>query len=122
LTAEAGNAVLDYLRNGRPNEAPYRELFLKSQPPFRPFDGSGGFSKIVSRRLKRAGIEPPKGVSRGLHCFRHAFASRLVGRVPFKHIADLLGHRDLNSTFIYTKVDFEGLRETALPWPEEVTP
>jgi integrase/recombinase XerD len=122
LTADAGNAILEHLQNGRPNEAPYAEVFLQSRPPFRPFRWSGSFSNIVSRRLRQAGIEPPEGVSRGLHSFRHAFASRLTGRVPFKHIADLLGHRDLGSTFIYTKVDFRGLAETALPWPEEDCP
>lgn len=122
LTAEAGNAIPAYLGNGRPNQAPYAELFLRIRRPFRPFYRSSSFSGIVSRRLRQAGIEPPEGVSRGLHPFRHAFASRLAGRVPFKHIADLLGHRDISSTFIYTKVDFPGLRETALPRPEEVAP
>ena len=45
LTAEAGNAVLDYLQNGRPNEAPYPEIFLQARPPFPPFRWSGSFSK-----------------------------------------------------------------------------
>ena len=120
LTAEVGNLILGYLQNGRPNAAPYAELFLQSRAPFRPFRWSGSFSNIVSRRLRQAGIELPEGVSGGLHSFRHAFASRLTGRVPLKHIADLLGHRDLGSTFIYTKVDFIALAETALRWPEEV--
>jgi site-specific recombinase XerC len=30
----------------------------------------------------------------------------------------MLGHRDLSSTLIYSKVDFKALNETALPWPE----
>jgi len=37
-----------------------------------------------------------------------------------KEIADVLGHRDIRSTFIYTKVDFRALRPVALEWPEEV--
>ena len=35
-----------------------------------------------------------------------------------KAIADMLGHRDVNSTFIYTKVDFETLKKLPLDWPE----
>lgn len=119
LTATVGNAILDYLQRGRSNEAPYSEIFLQARAPFKPFRWSGSFSNIVSRRLQQAGIELPEGVSRGLHGFRHAFAARLTGREPLKHIADLLGHRDIGSTFIYTKVNFDELADTALPWPEE---
>lgn len=122
LTVEVGNAIAHYLVNGRPPAVPYAEVFLQVRAPFRPFRLSNSFANIVSRRLRRAGIEPAEGVSHGLHSFRHAFASRLVGRVPFKHIADLLGHRDMASSFVYTKVDLIGLSQTALPWPEEVQP
>ena len=33
-------------------------------------------------------------------------------------VADLLGHRSLESTAIYAKVDEGRLREAALEWPE----
>jgi site-specific recombinase XerD len=35
-----------------------------------------------------------------------------------KVIADLLGHRDLNSAAIYAKADLHGLRRVAVEWPE----
>ena len=34
-----------------------------------------------------------------------------------KPIADLLGHRRLDSTNIYTQVDMAALRQLARPWP-----
>jgi site-specific recombinase XerD len=37
--------------------------------------------------------------------------------VPFKDVADVLGHRRLDSTAIYAKLDVHSLVETALPWP-----
>jgi site-specific recombinase XerD len=40
---------------------------------------------------------------------------------PLKVIADLLGHRQIDTTRIYAKVDFGQLRQVALPWPEEVS-
>jgi site-specific recombinase XerC len=38
-----------------------------------------------------------------------------------KAIADVLGHRHLATTFIYTKVDFNSLKQVALPWPQEAS-
>ena len=41
---------------------------------------------------------------------------------PLKTIRDALGHRSIETTFIYTKVDIEQLREAALEWPEGARP
>lgn len=122
LTPRVGNSLLAYIRDARPNAAPYAEVFLTSRPPFPPFRWSGSLASIIYRRLRQSGVHLPEGVSQGTHSFRHAFATRLVGHVPLKHISDMLGHRDLSSTYVYSKVNFEALRETALPWPEEVKP
>jgi len=117
LTYEVGEALLDYLRNSRP-ESTCRELFLTCAPPFQPLRLDSGISNIVKRRLRAAGIDLP-GLA--AHGFRYALATR--GREQehsLKEIADVLGHRDLRSTFLYTKVDFRALRSVALEWPEEV--
>ncbi len=37
-----------------------------------------------------------------------------------KEVADLLGHRSLDTTTIYAKLDLVALRDVALPWPEEL--
>jgi len=37
---------------------------------------------------------------------------------PIKDIADLLGHRHIETTFLYTKVDLARLRKLAVEWPE----
>ena len=53
---------------------------------------------------------------------RHTVASRLVRRgASLKEVADFLGHRSLDTTAIYAKLDLVALREVALPWPAEVT-
>jgi len=39
---------------------------------------------------------------------------------PLKSVADMLGHRYLSTTFIYTKVNFNALKQVALEWPGEV--
>ena len=58
-------------------------------------------------------------VSRGTHALRHTLASgMLASGVDLKGIADILGHRSLNTTYIYTKVDMARLSEVARPWLE----
>ncbi len=114
LTDEVGESLLEYLQNGRP-QAPYAEVFLTERAPLRPLS-SAAVSALVARRIRQAGVSQPKG---GSHAFRHAFATRMLQHgQPLKTIADFLGHRDLNTTFIYTKVDLPTLRHLPLDWPE----
>ncbi len=117
LTAEVGDSLLAYLRKGRPPSS-FREVFLTCRAPYHPFLASSSLSEIVRRHIRALGLELP---SKGAHAFRHAFATRMVADGhPFKAVADVLGHRYLSTTFIYTKVDFKALSQAALEWPKEV--
>ena len=115
ILPEAGNALVTYLQKGR-QESSYPEVFLTQTTPAHPLKRSSSVSGMISNRLKRAGLELPKGVSHGAHGFRHAFAVRLTGNVPLKHLSDMLGHCDPSSTLIYSKVAFTELDEAAVPW------
>lgn len=116
LVAEAGNLLSGYVRHGRP-ESECPEVFLTLREPFAPLPNASCLSGMLKRRIKQLGLVLPEGVSHGTHGFRHAFASRMVGKVPFKDLVDQLGHRDPASTLIYGKVDLDGLHQAALPWP-----
>jgi integrase len=120
LTVEVGNRLSDYICRERPVRTGRSEVFIGQKPPHRPFLNSADLSNLIGKRLRQAGLQVPEGVSCGAHGFRHAFASRLCGKVPFKHISDMLGHRDPASTMVYAKVSFDDLALAALPWPEEV--
>ncbi len=118
LTLEVGESLLEYLRQGRP-DSKYPEVFLTAVAPFRPLKGSSNVSTMVGERIRRAGVT---GCPKGSHVFRHAFASRMLQHgQSLKTIADLLGHRHINTSFIYTKIDLETLRQLPLDWPEEVS-
>ncbi len=116
LTAKAGNSLADYITHGRALSS-CKELFLTLRKPFRPIPHSNRISHMIKKRMQQAGLELPEGVLYGSNCFRHAFASRLYGQVPFKDIVDMLGHRDPSTTLIYGKLDIPALRRAALPWP-----
>jgi len=116
LVAKAGNRLADYITNARPSSS-CKEVFLTLREPFEPIAHPRQLSRIIRRRMQQAGVELPEGVPYGSHCFRHAFATRLYGRVPFKDVVDMLGHRDPSTTLIYGKLDVETLQKAALPWP-----
>ena len=116
LMPEAGNLLSGYIRSARPSSE-HSEVFLTLSEPFHPLPNATYLSETIKRHIERLGLVLPDGVSHGTHGFRHAFASRMVGKVPFKDLIDQLGHRDPASTLIYSKVDLDGLRQAALPWP-----
>ena len=92
-------------------------MFLSSDPPFGPLAAHSIYN-VVGRAFRVAGIASPHC---GSHAIRHAWATRAFAQGhDLKTVADLLGHRQLESTRIYTKVDYPQLRSVGLPWPEEV--
>ena len=114
LTKEAGNAILNYLQNSRP-KSHYQEIFLMLRAPYAPLSEKI-LTQNIDHEMNKAGINPPH---KGSHCFRHAFVARMLKQgEPFKHIADLVGHKNIQTTFIYTKIDFAALAEVALDLPE----
>lgn len=118
LTAEVGESLLDYLQNSRPPHS-YPQVFLSCRAPYQPFVHSSSLSAIVERRIRAAGIELR---SKGAHAFRHCFATRMLHKGhSLKAVADVLGHRHLGTTFVYTKVDFNALKQVTLEWPQEVS-
>ncbi len=113
LPQEVGAALVEYLRHGRP-PCPERRVFLALTDPRRAFHPAA-VTRIVQRSLKRAGI--PLGRLTGAHMLRHTAASRMVNRgASFKDVADVLGHRSLQTTGIYAKLDLDALAGVALPW------
>jgi site-specific recombinase XerD len=114
LLQAPGEAILEYLRRGRP-KTHCREIFVRAKAPYRAFR-SGTLYAALQERLKAAGVTP-RGKS-GAHAFRHARAVSLLKRdTPLKVIGDVLGHRSMQSTMTYLKLDAEALRDVALEIP-----
>ena len=109
LSATVGDAILRYLREARPRCA-QRAVFLTIKAPFRPLSGAS-IGAMVRMRLRTQGVKLNQN---GAHCLRHFCAGQLLDAdFTLKQIADHLGHRSMNSTRIYTKIDLRGLREVA---------
>ncbi len=113
LPREVGAALAEYLQHARP-QRPDRRLFFTLTDPARTIQAAA-VSEIVRRNLVRAGI--PLGRLTGAHMLRHTAASRMVnGGTGLKEVADVLGHRSLQTTGIYAKLDLDALADIALPW------
>jgi integrase len=115
LPVDVGRAIVGYLRQGRPPTSS-RRLFVKHFPPV----GEPIRSNVVANAVRRAHVRAGfKGRAPGTHVLRQTAASRLLNAgASLKEIADLLGHRHIDTTAIYTKVDLRKLAEVALAWPE----
>ncbi len=114
LPADVGAALVDYLRHGRP-DCDSRNVFIRSRAPQRALLGPSAVSCIVCRALRRAGIVSP---TQGAHLLRHSLATQMLGGgASLCEIAEILRHRNPQTTTIYAKVDLVSLHTLALPWP-----
>lgn len=110
LSHTVGDAILRYLREVRPRHPACRELFLTLRAPFRALT-SQAINYIVTHRWKPLNVAIEH---HGPHSLRHACATRLINQgVSLKEIGEQLGHRNMETTRIYAKVDLTHLREVA---------
>jgi site-specific recombinase XerD len=109
LVQSVGDAIIRYLKEMRPPSS-HREIFLTVRAPFRPLR-SGTLWPIVGRRLRAVSTSIKH---HGPHALRHACATRLINEgLSLKEVGDHLGHRSLETTRIYAKVDLVRLRQVA---------
>jgi len=110
-----GEAIIDYIRNGRP-KSDSTTIFLTAIAPYTTISAPG-ISSIVSHIIYKAGIDT-KGRHHGSHCLRHSLATRLLKQgTTLPVISDVLGHSDSQTTMIYLNVDINGLLQCSLDVP-----
>ena len=114
LPREVGEALVAYLRDGRP-PCPTRRVFVRIHAPHVGFAGPIAITNVVHRALARAGIDPP---FKGSHLLRHSLATAMLRHgASLEEIGQLLRHVTPETTQIYAKVDLEALRALAPAWP-----
>lgn len=114
LPPDVGRAIVAYLRRARVPTAD-RHLFVRHRIPVGEPLESQSVQATIRTAWKRAGVAVP---SKGTHALRHTLATRLLrSGATLKEIADVLGHRSIDTTAVYAKLDLDRLAEVALPWP-----
>jgi integrase/recombinase XerD len=119
LLDDIGWAIIDYLKNGRP-QTKCDSVFVRHRAPYDSFGENESFYRELHRYMIKAGLKIPLDVHCGLHSLRSTLARNMLeAKAPLPVISETLGHKSINSTSIYLKIDLNGLKKCALD-PEEV--
>jgi integrase/recombinase XerD len=115
LPADVGEAIVGYLRDGRPASPLDRAVFVRVRAPHHRLS-PGGVTFVVEAAALRAGLGTIHA-----HRLRHTAASEMLqAGATLPEVGQVLRHRHARSTAIYAKVDREALRQIARPWPGAV--
>lgn len=117
ITKKAMNSLVKYLQYGRP-QTTSRQVFVYHRAPVGEGIMPQVVTEVIRRSFIRAGLTP---TTPGAHILRKTFATNLLQKgATIKEIADLLRHKSIETTMLYTKVNFSQLIQVALPWPEDL--
>ncbi len=116
LLADVGNAIVDYLKYGRPlSDEPY--VFLTGRPPHGHFPTSNVVTHVVQRAFRRAGIDI-KDKKFGPHSLRHTLGFRMLQEsIILPVISEVLGHESTESTRYYLRIDLKSMQQCMLEVP-----
>jgi integrase/recombinase XerD len=116
LPVDVGEAIVEYLRRGRPGTGA-RTVFVRAVAPFTPLDRVS-ITCIVARAARRAGLGTVHA-----HRLRHTAASETLNAgASLQEVAQLLRHASVATTVIYAKTDRNRLAKIARPWPGAAGP
>ena len=112
-------ALIDYLKNGRPDTTSDK-VFVSHFAPYKEFGSMTKLRHVLRMAMRRAGLDLPLDVKQGLHSLRSALARSMIEKgSPLPIVSGVLGHKDMRTTGAYIRLDIKGLARCALD-PEEV--
>jgi site-specific recombinase XerD len=115
LLANIGNAILDYIQYSRVKSSE-QYVFLLALSPHLPMR-SQAISSMVQRYFSKAGLSDEKR-RHGCHALRHSLVKELLNKqLPLPVITEVLGHKNIESTKHYIRINEEHLRMCSLDVP-----
>lgn len=122
LLDSVGWAIIDYLKNGRP-ESESTNVFLAHHFPYGPIGSTSSLTGALRKYLVKAEIKIKPGEAHGIHTLRSTLAQNMLfcgTELPV--ISQTLAHRDERTTVgNYLRIDTEHLRDCSLEleWEDE---
>jgi site-specific recombinase XerD len=112
LPVLTGQAIVAYLRQTRPSSTS-RAVFVRDRAPL----DAPITPEIVRYAMQMAFARGGLARYTGTHVLRRTMATQMrQAGASLKQIADVLRHRSLDTTTIYTKIDRPQLATVAAPW------
>ncbi len=118
ILPDVGWALIDYLKNGRP-DAECDNVFLRHTHPYKAFTRGETMQYMLRQYALSAGIWKA-GTEKhcSFHMLRYSLASDLIQQgVSLTTISGILGHSELNVTTLYARLDVPQLKACALEVP-----
>ena len=116
LLPVVGNAIIDYLRNARP-ESDSKRVFLSCRPPYGELT-PGAVHNAIAVAFRESGIEFGDR-HHGGHALRFSLAQRMLDKsTPIPVISETLGHTETDMTRTYVRIDLTHMRSCVLDVPE----
>lgn len=115
IPPDVGEALAAYIQHHRVSTS--RALFVTLRAPHGPFKDGQVLNAILKDAFAATGVTPPSPYV-GSHVLRHSLATNMVRKgASLAEVSDILRHRSRASTMIYARLDIDGLRSIAQPWP-----
>jgi site-specific recombinase XerD len=110
LLADVGNAIVDYILHARPSSGqPY--IFLRERRPYDKLGRGAAGANIIRRYQSKVNPDRKAGDGKTFHAFRRTAGTRLIeANVPLTTTAQILGHRNLDTSKRYIFLNDEMLQ------------
>lgn len=114
LPFDVGAALQEYILHVRP-KSEHEQVFLWANAPFQPLAAGAALGYTYQKYQQKAGIERKAFDGKGFHSLRRMLGTEMaVAGVPATTVAQVLGHRNLNTVKQYISLDTIHLKECAL--------
>jgi site-specific recombinase XerD len=118
LLSSVGNAIIDYLKNGRPRTDVTEIIVAAESAKMGRKLAEPTIHSIVSKYMHQANIKNWNHKKHGAHSLRHSLASNMLKKnISMPIISTVLGHQNTASTKVYLSVDIDKLGQCPLPIP-----
>lgn len=111
LPDDVGWAIIDYIRNGRPDSTS-ENIFVSFTPPYQELTQ---YSNYVAKYMRKAGLYSGEHRRAGMHTLRRSLATAMLeSNIPVTVIAQTLGHGDLHTVGSYIRVSTKLLKQCVM--------